>query len=292
MMKSLAILALLSSAAWAQSSASQTASAGSSLPTDDASKSCRKFLKSLDSDSTLSDCIAPLISASAAFAPGGSGSSGQVQDTLETLCKADGCDASTVQGKLADFYAACSDELTSGNEGVIEVYDAMYAISPLKTAMCSKGDNGDYCMLSMSKYADSDDVQAAQQALSSESSAANGTAFSAYNIPFLFLTGSVDSNYLCTTCTRNILAAYIDYESDSPYAPGLSASQLISGQMDLYSGVVGQCGSSFLSGAVQAAGGLKDDSPFSGNGASHAVSDDVRGLSALALAASALVLVL
>ncbi|KAL1746598.1 hypothetical protein HDZ31DRAFT_33756 [Schizophyllum fasciatum] len=296
MFKSLAILALLSSSVWAQSSdsASQTASASSSLPSGDVSKTCRKFMKSLDSDDSLANCIAPFISASAAYAPGGSGSSGGVKDTLDTLCNADGCDASTIQGKLADFYSACSDELTSSNAGVIDVYDAMYALSPLKTAMCSKGDNGEYCMLAINKYASGDDVQAAQHALSSDSTTnMTGKAFASYNIPFLFLRDSVDSNYLCTTCTRSILSAYIDYESDSPYAPGISSSRLISGQSDLYKGVSSQCGASFLSGAVQAAGGLKNDSPFSNNnGAARGASAYGMGAGALVAAASALVLML
>ncbi|KAI5833029.1 hypothetical protein K523DRAFT_297047 [Schizophyllum commune Tattone D] len=291
MMKSLAILALLSTAVWAQSSdsASSTASASSSLPSDGVSKSCRKFLKSLDSDDSLANCIAPLISASAPYAPGGSGSSGDVKDTLTSICNANSCDASTVQGKLADFSSACNTELTSSNEEVIGIYDAMYFVIPFKNAVCSKGDSGDYCALSVSKYASGDDVQAAQKSLSSGSA---GNAFSANNLAFFFLTDSTDSNYLCTTCTRNVLTSFIDFESDTPYAPGLTNSELMGGQSKLYSGVGSTCGTSFLSGAVQAAGGLKNDSPFGSNNGAGRVASTGLGAAVLAAAASALVFAL
>lgn len=84
----------------------------------------------------------------------------------------------------------------------------------------------------------------------------NTTTYQDTNLPFMFLQPSMPSSELCTTCARNILTAYIDFESSSPYAPGLSNSLLFAGQISLYNNVTSKCGQSFLNGAVQAAGGL------------------------------------
>ena len=46
------------------------------------------------------------------------------------------------------------------------------------------------------------------------------------------------------------------FESAIPYAPGLGHGPLMSGQTQLYLAVQNTCGATFLSGAVQAAGGL------------------------------------
>jgi hypothetical protein len=49
---------------------------------------------------------------------------------------------------LADFYTACSTELGNGNQPVIDIYDVLYLIVPLKNAVCSKN-NGAYCATTM-----------------------------------------------------------------------------------------------------------------------------------------------
>lgn len=46
------------------------------------------------------------------------------------------------------------------------------------------------------------------------------------------------------------------FESNVAYAPGLSSSQILDTQPPLYDAVKNKCPASFLSGAVQAAGGL------------------------------------
>jgi len=61
---------------------------------------------------------------------------------------------------------------------------------------------------------------------------------------------------LCTTCTRNILTPWITLGSNNPYGPGMSNSLLLAGQPALYQAINSKCPSGFLSGAVQAAGGL------------------------------------
>jgi hypothetical protein len=74
------------------------------------------------------------------------------------------------------------------------------------------------------------------------------------------------------------MTAYINWESDSPYAPGLSQSTLLSTQNTLYGAVTSICGSSFLSGVVQAAGGLGTGST-STNGSLRSVGFDIRTIS-------------
>lgn len=84
----------------------------------------------------------------------------------------------------------------------------------------------------------------------------NEGTFSSKNLAFLLYQSS---GQLCTTCLRNVLSAYIAHEEAVPYAPGdLSQSPMLGGQNDLYNAATSQCGSNFLSGSVQAAGGLGD----------------------------------
>jgi hypothetical protein len=61
------------------------------------------------------------------------------------------------------------------------------------------------------------------------------------------------------------MTSYINWETDCPYAPGLSSSVLLSTQNAVYSAVTSVCGSTFLSGVVQAAGGLGTGSTSNGS---------------------------
>lgn len=45
----------------------------------------------------------------------------------------------------------------------------------------------------------------------------NATTFRTTNLPFLFLSGEMGQKQLCTPCTKNILAAYVGFETDYPY---------------------------------------------------------------------------
>jgi hypothetical protein len=86
----------------------------------------------------------------------------------------------------------------------------------------------------------------------------NVTTYQDTNLVFLFLEPSMTFTQLCTTCTRNILTPYITFESSLPYAPGLNNSLLLKGQSALYNYILSTCPTGFLSGAVQAAGGLSN----------------------------------
>lgn len=145
---------------------------------------------------------------------------------------------------------------------------------PLQQAICTKNSNGDYCVLNIASgnsssaaattgesfqsisehlYSDASSSDASQAAVSI---VPNTTTFAQNNLLFLFLSPNLTSSELCTSCTRDIMGAYISFESDVPYAPGIASSALMSGQTDLYKGVLSSCGSSFMSGAAQAAGAI------------------------------------
>lgn len=274
-MKSIAVISLLATAAFAQSSASSAAGASSTasaLIPSGISQGCSSYLSSLNSDSTLYSCASPLIQATSQFgaAANGSASSSAVASAVKSFCSSasSSCSDSNIKTQLASFYSACTAELTStANQDVIRMYDALYAITPLKQAVCAQDDSGNYCISSIASAAKSNNNMATAQKYlwypsttakrAVTSIQANSTTFTNYNLPFLLLTPSTPSSTLCTSCTRSILTSYINFESSVPYGPGLDKSTLLSGQTALYKGVVSTCGENFMSGAVQAAGGIK-----------------------------------
>ncbi|OCH92537.1 hypothetical protein OBBRIDRAFT_811591 [Obba rivulosa] len=275
-MKSLAVVAALVSVALAQSASPAL------IPTG-ISSGCSSFLTSLNQDSSLSNCTTPIIQATSAFGPGANSSStpssSDVSSALDSLCSSSStCDSSTIRSKLADFYSACSAELTSNlNQDVLRTYDVLYSLPPLSEAICAKDDSGEYCVSDLGSAGGSSPapsqstlVSIAQNLWSAASGASsntrrdqasiavvpNVTTYEANNIVFLFLNPSLPSAQLCTPCARSIITSYISFESSTPYGPGLGSSQLLGGQSALYQAVQTTCGASFLSGAVQAAGGL------------------------------------
>ncbi|ETW80052.1 hypothetical protein HETIRDRAFT_477638 [Heterobasidion irregulare TC 32-1] len=282
-MKSIAFISLLATGALAQSSTSSNPLIPSGI-----SSGCSSFLTTLNSNSTLSSCLAPLVSATTDFGPSsnatGSPSASTISTALNNVCgSSTSCDESTIRSQLASFYSACSAELTSSsNQDVIRTYDVLYALTPLKTAICAKDDSGRYCVTTLSDIVSSNatSVRVSTSSSGSKSSIAdtlwtsissksvsrraetaqvalipNVTTYRESNILFLFLDGTLSSSKLCTTCTRSVMTAYMTFEASVPYAPGIANSVLLSGQSDLYSGIESTCGSSFLQGSVQAAGG-------------------------------------
>lgn len=281
MLKSVAIVSLLTSVAFAQSSSSANSTANPLIPSS-ISQTCSDYLKSLNSDSTLSTCLSSLTTATSAFAPGStSPSSASVTSALTSLCSdsvSNACPESLIRSKIAAFYTACTPELTTGKvPDVVRLYDVIYTLLPLKTAMCSKDDSGSWCVMAAatSTREDDDEINGESPTLAqllallyTDNSGAlkrradvtailpNMTTYHDTNLPFLFITPSLDATKLCTTCTRNVLTAYINFESNVPHGPGLSNSQILNTQPDLYAAIQTKCPSGFLSGAVQAAGGL------------------------------------
>jgi len=264
------------------------------------SSQCKTFIDAFDTDSSLTACSRSLIEATQGFGPGQGASSENVTSAINDICSgsvSSACPDSLIREKLADFYSACSAELTSApNQQIRDLYDVLYVLTPFKQAICSEDDSGNSCLLDGSNSSSNNTALPSQSSfdqiqkslsytpsngtsLSSQSEdavLANLTTFHNNNIAFLFRNGTWDESNLCTTCTRSILTGYFNYESDSLYAPGLSNSQLLGGQDLLVSAIQQKCGVNFLNGAVQAAGGIKSGSFTSG--AVKGVSDRFAGI--------------
>ncbi|KAF8549836.1 hypothetical protein OG21DRAFT_1514747 [Imleria badia] len=277
--RSFAILSALLSAAWAQSS-------NPYIPTG-ISVSCSTYLTSLNNNTGFTACTSPFTTALQQFAPGSgttSPSATTITATLNTLCASNafsGCPQSDFTSQLGSFYAACSVELTSSpNLEVKLTYDVLYALYPLKQAVCAKDDNNNYCVTQLSNSSSTgtvalvDPEKSHQQSLLSQylysnpgsalarrdantttALVPNATTYQDTNLIFLFLKPFTNSAN-CNTCTREIITPYITFESNCPYAPGLNSSLLFAGQSSLYNSIISNCPQGFLSGAVQAAGGI------------------------------------
>jgi hypothetical protein len=76
--------------------------------------------------------------------------------------------------------------------------------------------------------------------------APNVTTYRSTNLPFLFLQPSMTSDELCTPCTREIMVSYIKWETQVPYALGLSQSPTLGGQMDIYNAINSTCGANYI----------------------------------------------
>lgn len=211
-----------------------------------------------------------------------------------------------LRGVLAGFYAACTPELTgSANAAVVRMYDTIYMLTPFYDAVCTKNDAGQFCAAETAAVASASASASApastpavngvplasvQQYLGATEGGAtvpNATTFASSNVAFLFLQSSLGATAMCTTCTRNVLAAYISWETAMAYAPGLPRSQLLVGQTALYNSITSTCGPTFLNSAVQAAGSL--GSGLTGSSKSAAVRASVGQAGALASAFGALI---
>jgi hypothetical protein len=245
----------------------------------------------LDSDPQILSCTKAFTTAAANFGVGsnsGNASASAVNSALNTLCPSlSACPENVIRGQLTDFYAACPNELTSSpNAAVIRAYDVLYALFPLSKAVCTKADNGKYCVLEVG----STNTNTGKNLLSSGSTGSspsdglwlplpskntrraeqqviipNLEQFKSANLVFLGIQPSLSAEELCKPCTRNVLNEYIQFTSSLPYAPGIANSPLMGGETELYKAVQEKCGAPFLSGSVQAAGGI--GSGVLGNGA-------------------------
>jgi hypothetical protein len=157
---------------------------------------------------------------------------------------------------------------------VRNIYDVLFSLLPLQTSICSKDDSGDSCVRGPSTSARDFDEDASLSLsekilallyIKKDNGALtrrdpdivpNMAAIAQNNLPFLFFTPNLSDAQLCVTCLRQVLTAYINFESNVPYAYGLNNSILLGGQSALYTAVQSKCPANFLSGVVQAAGGL------------------------------------
>lgn len=114
------------------------------------SQTCQTYLGTLNADTTVSACTAPLNDILTLFAPSAattfSANQAQVDQTLETLCQATPCSQNMIRQKLNDFYGNCTAELNQRNPVVLAQFDTLYIVSPLLSAVCSKDVNGGSCL--------------------------------------------------------------------------------------------------------------------------------------------------
>ncbi|KAF9784519.1 hypothetical protein BJ322DRAFT_1064889 [Thelephora terrestris] len=274
-MQSLAIVSLLATAVYAQTNP---------LIPQGISSGCATFMSTLDSDPQILSCTTAFSNAVSTFGVGanpGTVTTSTITSTLNTLSSSlSACSESVIRSKLTDFYTACSNELTSSpNPDVIRAYDVLYVHFPFSQAVCTKDDSGNYCVLEVGSTLNltntllstagsagtdpandlwvpitSDNQRRAQEQVIIP----NVQQFKALNLVFLALQPSLAAAQLCTPCTRNIFNQYIQFMSDISYAPGIGNSPLMGGETDLYNAIQQKCGAAFLSGSVQAAGGISN----------------------------------
>lgn len=250
MLKSIAVISAVTVAVYAQSN---------TLIPSNISDGCRTFLNALDTNTQVSACTSALNVGLDGFAPGkpATASASEIASALETVCSSNACPADVISKQLTDFSSACPTELSSVEEVTI-LYDILYTISPLKDAVCSKGDDGKWCVMSSNTLggASASDVQSSLYTQNGQTVIPNTSNFSKNNVPFLLLKPELEKDVLCKACTRNVLTAYINHESKVPYAPGLSKSQLLQPQTALFNAVKEKCGDNFMDNQIKAAGGI------------------------------------
>jgi hypothetical protein len=236
-------------------------------------------LNALNSDATLASCLSTLTNITSAYAIGNSvPSSSATASALTNICTgsiADACPQSAFRQNLTQFYSACAAELTNTPVAEVQIiYDVLYTISPLLTAVCSKDDSGNSCMdgASTSSREFIEDSSLGMSELMSlfyfktdngaitrrgqPSVVPNLTEMANIGLPFLFITPNLSASQLCVSCTRQVLTAYINSESNLQFVYGINNSVLLGSQSSLYGAVQSKCPPNFLNGAVAAAGGL------------------------------------
>jgi len=240
-MKSFAVASLLATVVVAQQA--------SLIPTG-ISTPCSTFLNKLNNDTQLAGCASSLVTATKDFAPNGglaqNASTSAITTALNTICATstmDACPASYIRTQLAAFQAACPSEITS-SVPVITLYDTLYALTPLRTALCAKDTSGTYCPISTAKNTTS---HSRRDDASNSTFAINPTTWAKDNLAFLLIKPSTDASTLCTPCTKSVLTAYVNFEGLTPYSPGLANSAMMSGQSSLWQSVTATCGASFMS---------------------------------------------
>jgi hypothetical protein len=175
---------------------------------------------------------------------------------LNTICSASPCDATLIGSQLSQFQQSCQDELvTSKNQQVILIYDALYMATPMRKAMCQKDtSSGDYCVsqfITPSSKRAALDRRDTQQVFTPDVNQWNQKY-----VAFLGINPNLSADKLCVACTRQVMGVYTTQLGNQPYTPGLQSSQLLASEQGLYTAINSKCPSSFLSGQVQAAGGL------------------------------------
>ena len=259
-----------------QAAANATAMPVLALVPTNISSSCYTLLTQLDEDHVFDECTQPLINATNAFATSSQGPQpANMSSALQGLCAAnDGCDRTLVHQFIAQFWDQCADELEARQDQVVQLYEYLYIFIPFRDAICSRNQQGDYCLSalapSMAGDADTDMVQLYRRGVPDvdandvESDAywervlpsiprASTLAAKAPDLPtlqpqqvFFFLSGSSPKDTLCTECAHHVLASYIRFELSAPFALGLDSSPVLQSQQAIYEQAKKVCGASFV----------------------------------------------
>jgi hypothetical protein len=241
------------------------------------SQNCTTFLIALNADISLNSCLSTLTNITSAFAPGATTpTSSDVTSTLTNLCAdsaTSACPESLIRTQITAFYSACPAELTTGAvQAVRTIYEVLYVLLPLQESICSKDSSGNWCAsgpttttrdfdedaLSISEILALLYIKTDNGALTRRGAAIvpNLDAIVEENSQFLFYTANLSQSQMCTPCLRAVLTSYINFESNVPLAYEMNSSMLLGSQSALYNAVQSKCPANFLSGAVEAAGGL------------------------------------
>jgi len=255
-MKTVAILSALVSVVVAQTS--------SLIPTSGVSDTCKAYLIQMNDETALKSCTSALKAATSAFSSSSGGGSAAVSSSLNNLCAASldtACSASTMSPVVGKMDAACQAERASNGQ-VKKIYDSVYGMAAFRKALCAKDDSGRYCLTQVPKSnglvaggMSPSDVQKYIGSTTGGVSTVNETTIANQNVAFQFISKDADASALCTTCTRNIFTAWSDWESQVPYAPGVSNAMLFKGQSDIYSAIKSKCPANFLSSSGVVAAG-------------------------------------
>ncbi|WWD06839.1 hypothetical protein V865_004935 [Kwoniella europaea PYCC6329] len=109
----------------------------------------------------------------------------------------------------------------------------------------------------------------------------NTATYKSTNLPFLFLQPSLASSALCTPCTREVLVAYVKWETQVPYALGLKQSPILGGQSELWNAINSTCGVSFINAIKSEVGALAQN--FSSSASSTVTFVGQNGVNGLTL---------
>lgn len=263
------------------STTTTTSSSSSSLiPTTGVSSGCTSFLNTLNHDTSIQTCTAPLLSATQFYtnasaaaknstAANTTSSADALTSSLSQLCASNtGCDSSLIRQYLSQFWTACDTELRAENSQILAIYDVLYLLNPFHQAVCTRDDANDYCVLNIASDTASENSTAsttAKRSLFGEDghikkrqavadSTVSGAELSSSNIAFLFLQTTSDKDVMCSSCAKNVMASYISFETSIPYAIGLANSGILGNQANLYNAMAKTCGQDFTTSINQAAG--------------------------------------
>lgn len=223
------------------------------------SSACNAFYVSLNANTTLTACLSPIVAATSQFSGSSSSvSTSAINTALNNICSSsNACPSALFNAQLTAFYAACQPELTSSKVAdVVATYDMLYTFPAFQQALCQKDNTGNYCVINATSTSSSSTKRSSSLDRRDDSQVALLTTYGQKDLCFLGLSPSMTASQLCTQCTRDVMNIFTTYMNSQPYGPGISSSYLLSGQPALYAAINKECGTSFLSGQVQAAGAL------------------------------------